>query len=113
MNRKRDVPILFWVRQDELDAIHGRMAELDILNMSAYLRKMALNGYALNVDLAPVKELTSLLRRCSNNINQIAIGVNTYGAIYPSEIKDLQAGYASLWDQANEILKQLAAVTAL
>ena len=71
MTRKRirNVPIYVWVRQDELEAIQERMASLGVQNMSAYIRKMALNGYVLHVDLAPVKELVSLLRRCSNNIN--------------------------------------------
>ena len=50
--------------------------------MGAYMRKMALNGYVLHVDLADVRELVSLQRRCANNLNQVAIHANTYG-IYP------------------------------
>lgn len=111
--RRRDVPIYLWVEQRELEVIQARMAELGVQNMSAYIRKMALNGYILNVDLAPVKELISLLRRCSANLNQIAIHVNTYGGLYPQEIKSLQKDYAALWEQTTEVLKQLAAVTAL
>ena len=56
------------------------MAEAGIRNMGAYMRKMALNGYVLYVDLSPVRELVSLQRRCSNNLNQVAIQANTYGA---------------------------------
>lgn len=111
--RKRDVPIYVWVERGELEAIQERMEGLGIQNMSAYIRKMALNGYILNVDLAPVKELVSLLRRCSANLNQVAIHANTYGGIYPQEITGLQKDYAALWEQTNEVLKQLAAVTAL
>jgi len=44
-----------------------------------YIRKMALNGYVLNVDLAPVRELVSLQRSCANNLNQVVIHANTYG----------------------------------
>jgi len=54
------------------------MAEAGITNAGAYIRKMALNGYVLNIDLAPVRELVSLQRRCSNNLNQVAIHANTY-----------------------------------
>lgn len=110
--RVRDVPIYVWVRQDEMEAIRERMASMDIQNMSAYIRKMALNGYVLNVDLAPIKELVSLLRRCSNNLNQVAIHANSYG-VYKQEIKSLQNDYAKLWTQVNTILKQLAEVTTL
>lgn len=113
MSRKRvrDRSICVWVRPDEYDAIHERMAEAGITNMAAYMRKMALNGYVLHVDLSPVKELVSLQRRCSNNLNQVAIHANTYG-IYPDEIKALQRDYAALWEPLSDLLKKLAAIVA-
>ena len=49
--RVRSMPIYVWVRPDEMKAIQGRMAEAGISNLSAYVRKMALNGYVLHVDL--------------------------------------------------------------
>ena len=110
--RKRDIPLYVWVSQEEYDSIQNRMADMGTQNLSAYIRKMALNGYMLNVDLSPVRELISLQRRCSNNINQIAIHANTYG-VYQSEITALQKDYADLWEQVNGVLGQLAAVTAL
>ena len=115
MTRKRirNVPIYVWVRQDELEAIQERMASLGVQNMSAYIRKMALNGYVLHVDLAPVKELVSLLRRCSNNINQVAIQANTYGGIYLEEIAALQRDYAALWGPLSDLLKKLSALVEL
>ena len=58
---------------------------------------MALNGYVLHVDLSDIRELVSLQRGCDNNLNQAAIHVNTYGGIYPDEIKALQRDYADLW----------------
>ena len=58
---------------------------------------MALNGYVLHVDLSDIRELVSLQRRSANNLNQVAIYVNTYGGIYPHEIKALQRDYADLW----------------
>ena len=62
-NRKRNVHLHVMVTPDELAAIHERMAEAGISNAGAYVRKMALNGYILHVDLAPIKELISLQRR--------------------------------------------------
>ena len=92
--------------------IQRRMAEAGITNAGAYMRKMALNGYILHVDLAPVKELVSLQRRCANNLNQVAVHANTYG-IYPSEIAALQKDYADLWEPLSELLKKLSAVVSL
>lgn len=111
--RVRDVPIYVWVRPDELEAIRERMAQAGIRNLSAYIRKMALTGYVLNVDLSPVQELVSLQRRCSNNLNQVAIQANTYGGIYPEEIKALQRDYETLWEPLSDLLKKLSAVVEL
>ena len=114
MSRKRvrDVPLYVWVRPDELEAIRERMAQAGVRNLSAYIRKMALNGYILHVDLAPVQELVSLQRQCANNLNQVAIHANTYG-VYPEEIKALQRDYAELWGPLSELLEKLAAVVRL
>lgn len=110
--RKRDIHLHVMVTADEFDTIKQRMAEAGITNAGAYIRKMALNGYVLNVDLSPVRELVSLQRRCANNLNQVAIHANTYG-VYPSEITALQKDYAELWGRVSNILEQLAAVTAI
>lgn len=107
--RIRSMPIYVWVRPDEMEVIQGRMAEAGISNLSAYVRKMALNGYVLHVDLSDIRELVSLQRRCANNLNQVAIHVNTYGGIYPDEIKALQRDYADLWGPLSDLLKKLSA----
>ena len=111
--RVRSVPLQVWVRPDELEAIRERMAEAGIRNLSAYVRKMALNGFVVHVDLSDVRELVSLQRRCANNLNQVAIQANTYGGIYPEEIRTLQRDYAQLWGPLSELLKKLAAVVEL
>ena len=104
--RKRGIHLHVMVTEDELNTIHQRMAEAGITNTGAYIRKMALNGYVLNVDLSPVRELVSLQRRCVANLNQVAIHANTYG-VYPTEIAALQKGYAELWGRVSDVLKQL------
>ena len=95
--RRRCVHLHVMVTPEEQALIGERMAEAGISNMGAYMRKMALNGYVLHVDLSDIRELVSLQRRCANNLNQVAIHVNTYGGIYPDEIKALQRDYADIW----------------
>jgi hypothetical protein len=111
--RARDVPIYLMVSQIEYDLIRERMNEAGTTNMGAFIRKMALNGYILHVDLAPVKELVSLQRRCSNNLNQIAMSVNTFGGIHPQEITALQRDYTALWKPLSDLIKQLAGVVKM
>lgn len=110
--RHRCVHLNVMVTPEEQELIYERMAEAGIQNMGAYMRKMALNGYVLHVDLADVRELVSLQRRCANNLNQVAVHANTYG-IYPSEITALQKDYANLWEPLSELLKKLSAVVEM
>ena len=110
--RRRSVHLNVMVTPEERELIRQRMDEAGIRNMGAYMRKMALNGYVLNVDLAPVRELVSLQRRCANNLNQVAIHANSYG-VYPEEIKQLQRDYAALWEPLSELIKQMGDVVRL
>lgn len=110
-NRKRNLHLHVMVTAEELEQIHARMAEAGISNTGAYVRKMALNGYILHVDLAPVKELVSLQRRCSNNLNQVAVHAHTYG-VYPEEIAGLQKDYEKLWGEVSKILRELTKLVA-
>jgi hypothetical protein len=111
--RTRDIRFDLHITQEEYDLIQARMTEAGTKNMSAFIRKLALNGYVLHVDLSPVKELVSLQRRCSNNLNQIAINVNTHGGIYPQEITALQRDYAALWSPLSDLLKRLAEIVKM
>jgi isocitrate/isopropylmalate dehydrogenase len=110
--RIRDIPLYVRVSQAEYDLIQERMAEAGTGNMAAFIRKMALNGLVLHVDLSPVRELVSLQKRCANNLNQVAIHANTYG-IYPQEIAALQKDYTALWEPLSDLLKQLAVIVAM
>lgn len=111
--RRRPVHLHVMVSEEELTQIRERMAEAGVRNMGAYVRRMALNGYVLHVDLSPVRELVSLQRRCSNNLNQVAVTANTYGGIYPDDIRTLQKDYAALWGPLSELLKKLSGIVAL
>ena len=67
--------------------------------------------YILHIDLTPVKELISLQRRCSNNLNQVAIHAHTYG-VYPEEIDGLKRDYEKLWGEVSKVLRELSELVA-
>ena len=108
--RARDMPLYVMVSQPEYEQIQERMAEVGTNNMGAFIRKLALNGYVLHVDLSPVREIVSLQRYCANNMNQIAKKVNIYNKIHSVEIAALQQDYTSLWKPLADLLKQLAEI---
>lgn len=93
----RTIPLYFKVSPQEKEIIDEKMAQLGIHNQRAYLRKMAVDGYAVQVDMSDFKALVSLLRNCSNNLNQIAKRVNSTGNLYQEDIADLQERYRELW----------------
>lgn len=107
---KRDVNIHVRVTRDEYDRIKLKMSELGISNLAAYMRKMGMDGYCINLDLQDVKALVSLLRICSNNLNQYARRANETGNIYEADIKDLQERLEEIWTDMKEILVHLASI---
>ena len=96
--RKRDVPVLFWVSDAEMEAIQQKMAQFGTKNLSAYLRKMAVDGYVVQLDLPELKELVSLLRRSSNNLNQLTRRVHETGRIYDADLEDIAQRQEQLWE---------------
>lgn len=108
--RKRDVQIIFRVSPEEKELIERKMAEAGIANMAAYLRKMALDGYVVDLDLPELREMVSLLRRSGNNLNQLVKRVNATGRFYAADMEDLLQKQEQLWSAANQIITQLAAI---
>ena len=98
------------VTPEEWDLIRERMREAGMTNTSAYIRKMALNGYVINVDLGDVKEVLRLLRINSNNLNQYAKRANETSSIYEADTKDLQKGHQEILARMGEILERLSSI---
>ena len=110
MSRKRNVQIIFWVTEVERDMIEQKMAQVGTDNLSAYLRKIAIDGYIVKLDLPELREMISLLRRSSNNLNQIAKRLNETGRFYAADLEDMLRRQEQLWQTANRILSRLAVV---
>jgi hypothetical protein len=107
-NRKRKHGIYFMVSEHEYDLILEKMEQANVRNMSAYIRKQAIDGFVIRLDLSDVREMVRLLRITSNNTNQIAKRANETRNIYEADIADLQARYDGLWSKAEDILRALA-----
>ena len=110
MSRKRNVKLEFWVTPDEKEQIEQKMAELGTENLSAYLRKMAIDGRILKLDLPELREMVSLLRYSSNNLNQLARRVHETGRVYAADMEDILQNQERIWQAASGILSRLAAI---
>ena len=109
--RKRDVQLNFRVSPEELALIEQKMAQLGTSNREAYLRKMALDGYVVRLELPELKELVSLMRYSSNNLNQLARRAHETGRIYDADLEDISRRQEALWDGVHQVLTQLAKLT--
>jgi SepF-like predicted cell division protein (DUF552 family) len=107
---KRDTSNLLRVSEEELEQIRDRMDVYGTTNMSAFIRKMAIDGYVVKLDLPELKEMTRLLSSYSNNLNQIARRVNATGNVYSSDLEEIRQNQESMWQAADKIIRALAKI---
>ena len=108
--RKRTIPMLFYVSEQEKEMIQAKMEQYGTKNLSAYLRKIAIDGYVVNLELPELSEMVSLLRRSSNNLNQLTRRVHETGRFYDADLEELRRDYDGLWEAAQKILISLAKI---
>ena len=108
VNRNRGILLKFYVSEKELEQIRMKMEQYSTNNLSAYLRKIAIDGYVVNLELPELGEMVSLLRRSSNNLNQLTKRVHETGRFYDADLEDLRRDYDGLWEAAQKILSSLA-----
>lgn len=109
--RKREIELKFRVTPEEREQIEQKMAQLGTGNMAAYLRKIAIDGYIVNLDLPELRELLTLLRRSSNNLNQLTRRVHETNRLYDADLENLRQEFGQLWDAAKLIVEKLAALS--
>ena len=104
--RKRTVQIKFRVTEAERDLIEEKMKLIPTRNMAAYLRKIAIDGYILQVDHTDIKAMTAEIQKIGVNINQIAKRVNATGTLYAQDIEDIKGAMAEIWQLQRSILSK-------
>lgn len=109
-NRIRKVQLNFRVTEREKMLIEEKMQELGTTNREAYLRKIAIDGMIVKVEVPELKEILSLMRYTSNNVNQIARRLNETGRIYEVDIAEVQAQQEQLWNVLNNLLTKISGI---
>ena len=105
-NRDSIVSVRF--SQKELAILHGKMEQYGTKNLSALIRKLCIDGYVIKLDLPELKEMVSLLRYSSNNLNQLTKRVHQTGRIYDVDLEDIHRNQERIWDAASKIYTALA-----
>lgn len=109
-NREREVQLAFRVTEAERRLIEDKMKLFGTVNMSAYLRKMAIDGYIVKLDLPKINEMMSLLRRTSASLNQITKRLNSTGRAYAEDISEIKQRQDEIYSSIREILGKITLV---
>ena len=107
-NRKRPIQVKFFVDEKEQALIKKKMAQAGIENMSAYIRKMVIDGYIVKLDMPELRELTLKMKNISNSENQIAKRVNATGNIYEADIEEIKKNQEEIYEGIKKILLSLS-----
>lgn len=103
-NRKRPIVLRCPVTAEERELIEQKMAQLPTQRYGAYLRKMAIDGYIINIDTTDIKAFTAELGAIGRNINQIAKRINAVGPVYQADIQEIRERLDEIWQLQRRIL---------
>lgn len=110
-NRKRNVQIIIRVTEEERALIEEKMQQIPTLNLSAYARKMLIDGYIITLDLQEVKGHTAQLQKIGVNVNQIAKRINETGRIYADDMDEIKSVMEEVWRLERRLLLQFKGLT--
>ena len=106
-NRKRSVRVKTYLTEEELQMVHKRMAQMGTTNREAYMRKMAIDGYVVRLELPEFKEYVALQRVYSKRFNEIAKRVNETDRLYPEDVAEMKEMVGKLKEQMNLVLAEV------
>ena len=101
--RRRDIQVKFYVDEKELEQINRRVHLANVTNRGAYLRKMAIDGFLVNVDTSDLRAVVKEMNAIGKNINQITRNANTYG-IMKQDVETIKTKVDEIWQLLKSIL---------
>ena len=109
-NRNRSRQVKFWVSEDEYELLQKKMEAAGGVNQGAYIRKMILDGYIVNLDIPGLKEIIRLLGITSNNVNQMARKMNAEGNIYQQDIAEVETQPEQNYKMLRRLITKLSKI---
>ena len=109
-NRSRSRQVKFWVSEEEYQLLQKKMEVAGGVNQGAYIRKMILDGYIVNLDIPELKEIIRLLSITSNNVNQMARQLHSTGRIYQQDIGEVEAQLEQNYKMLRKLITKLSKI---
>ena len=113
MPKKREKDVHIFFSDHEMEMLEEKMKDFGVRNRSAFIRKMAIDGYCIQLDLPELRKMTTLLHRCSNNLNQYTKMANAAGAVYRKDMESLRKDFAGIRESADKILASLIQIPGI
>ena len=107
----RSINMGFRVNEDEKYFIEKKMEAAGWKNFRSFVLNHLVRGEIVKLDLAEIREMNTLLRNISNNINQIAARANSTGRVYEADIAEIKARQADIWERQNMIIAAITKMT--
>lgn len=95
--RLRPVQMKFYVTEEEKNFIYKKMSLIGVKNLSAYLRKMAIDGQLVRIETTDLDEICRQISGIAKNINQIAKRINATDNIFPDDIREMKKKVEEVW----------------
>lgn len=86
------------------------MEDAGVSNMSAFIRKMCLNGLIVRLDIPRIPDCCKHLKSASNNLNQIARRLNSGDGYYPQDLLDVRESLDDCTELFGQVLASLAKI---
>lgn len=109
-NRNRTRQVKFWVSEEEYQLLKKKMEAAGGVNQGAYIRKMILDGYIVNLDIPELKEIIRLLSITSNNVNQMARRLNVDGSIYKEDLEEINTKQDEIFKLLRKVMIKLSKI---
>ena len=111
LNRNRSRQVKFWVSEGEYELLQKKMEAAGGVNQGAYIRKMILDGYIVNLDIPELKEIIRLLSITSSNVNQIARRLNADGSIYKEDLEEINTKLDEIYKLLRKLITKLSKIS--
>ena len=91
----------------EYEAIERKFRNSGLKSRSEFIRAMIFEGYIVHFDEEKFDKIYKLIGSISNNVNQIAVRVNSTNKIYAEDIVNIKEGQDKIWQLRDQTRSKL------
>ena len=91
----------------EYEAIERKFRNSGLKSRSEFIRTMIFEGYLILINEDELKKLNQLIYNVANNINQIAVRVNSTNKVYSEDFANIREGQDKIWQLLNSLQSKL------